>query len=252
MNNLSISIFLLTSGFSSYVSAAEEPAVIKYIKQQGVTIAGTFETEAGVKGYAAKVQGRELSIYLTPDNQHALIGSLINAKGEDLGTAALQRLISAPQNNLAWQQLEQADWVADGKADAPRIIYTFTDPNCPFCHRLRQAAAPFIDKGQVQLRHVMVGILRQDSLAKAANILGAKDPAMALQQHIQRYEQGGSKIDNAAVAKGEAVILKNNVLMQQLGVAATPTSFYRDVNGDIQMIQGMPSATILAAMFGDL
>lgn len=104
----------------------------------------------------------------------------------------------------------------------------------------------------MQLRHVLVGILRQDSLTKAANIIGAKEPAKALQQHLERYNQVGIKSNIAAVAKGEAIILKNNALMQQLGLAATPTSFYRDVNGDIQMIQGMPSAKTLAEMFGEL
>lgn len=57
---------------------------------------------------------------------------------------------------------------------------------------------------------------------------------------------------NGAVSKGEAIILKNNVLMQQLGLAATPSRFYRHANGDVQMIQGMPSAIALTAMFGEL
>ena len=30
---------------------------------------------------------------------------------------------------------------------------------------------------------------------------------------------------NDAMSKGEAIILKNNALMQQLGLAATPSSF---------------------------
>ena len=248
MHNQTTPILLLTAGFFGYPATAGQPAVIKYIQQQGITIVDSFATDAGVTGYAATVQGRALSIYLTADKQHALIGNLINAKGEDIGAAALQRLVTAPQNNKAWQQLEQANWLADGNAGAKHIIYTFTDPNCPFCHRLRQAAAPYIDKGQVQLRHIMVGILRQDSLSKAANIVGAKAPSVALQQHIK----GMHNVDNDAVSKGEAIILKNNSLMQQLGLAATPSSFYRDANGDVQMIQGMPSASVLSAMFGEL
>lgn len=74
-----------------------------------------------------------------------------------------------------WAQLESATWVLDGKADAPRIVYTFSDANCPYCNHFWEAARPWVNSGKVQLRHLLVGIIREDSPAKAAAILGASD-----------------------------------------------------------------------------
>ncbi len=53
----------------------------------------------------------------------------------------------------------------DGKDNAPKIIYMFSDPNCPYCNRFWQLARPWVDSGKVQIRHIMVGILSHDSPA---------------------------------------------------------------------------------------
>lgn len=88
MKKIIVSVVLLIIGFGSYFALAEqqEPEVISYIKQQGVTIIDRFETPAGLTGYAASVEGQPLSIYLTEDKKYAVIGNLINAEGEDLGS----------------------------------------------------------------------------------------------------------------------------------------------------------------------
>ncbi|WP_373769742.1 thiol:disulfide interchange protein DsbG, partial [Delftia acidovorans] len=78
-----------------------------------------------------------------------------------------------PAGDTVQAQLETSTWVPDGKADAPRVIYTFTDPNCKYCHKFWEAARPWVDAGKVQLRHILVGVIRDDSPAKAAAILQA-------------------------------------------------------------------------------
>jgi thiol:disulfide interchange protein DsbG len=42
----------------------------------------------------------------------------------------------------------------------------------------------------------------------------------------------------------------NEVLMQQLGSSATPTTFYKDASGNLQMAQGAPSAETLLKVLG--
>src|SRR3546814_12650200 len=76
-----------------------------------------------------------------------------------------------------WALLEASEWIADGKADAPRVIYTFSDPNCPFCNKFWSAARPWVDSGKVQLRHIMVGVIRPDSANKVATIMTASSPS---------------------------------------------------------------------------
>ena len=49
-----------------------------------------------------------------------------------------------PAGDTVQSQLEASNWVPDGKADAPRVIYTFTDPNCKYCHKFWEAARHFV------------------------------------------------------------------------------------------------------------
>ncbi|WP_417550005.1 thiol:disulfide interchange protein DsbG [Methylophaga sp.] len=252
MKKIIVPVVLLVIGFGSYFALAEqqEPEVISYIKQQGVTIVDSFETPAGLTGYAASVEGQPLSIYLTEDKKYAVIGNLINAQGDDLGQEALYELVSAPQNEKIWQKLESAKWVLDGDKDAKQIIYTFTDPYCPYCQKLREIADPYIAKGEVQLRHIMVGILQEDSIQKAAAILGADSPEQALQQHIQHADNNSTDLNDEALINGTLLVEENNQLMEQLGFMATPTSIYKDEKGHVRLIEGMPMRDDVSKLFG--
>lgn len=251
MKKIIVAVSIVLAGLGSYFAIAEqqEPEVISYIKQQGVTIVDTFDAPAGLKGYAAMVQGQPMSIYLTEDKQYAVIGNLINAEGDDLGQEALYELISAPQNEKVWQQLESAKWVLDGDKNAKQIIYTFTDPFCPYCQRLREMAEPFIAKGEVQFRHIIVGILQENSVQKAASILAAESPEEALQQHIQQSDIAGSSKNEEAITKGTVLVDENNLLMEQLGMMATPTSVYKDAKGHVRLVEGMPMRDDINRMF---
>jgi thiol:disulfide interchange protein DsbG len=252
MKKIIVPVVLLVIGFGSYFALAEqqEPEVISYIKQQGVTIIDSFETPAGLTGYAASVEGQPLSIYLTEDKKYAVIGNLINAQGDDLGQEALYELVSAPQNEKIWQKLESAKWVLDGDKDAKQIIYTFTDPYCPYCQKLRETADPYIVKGEVQLRHIMVGILQEDSIQKAAAIIGADSPEQALQQHIQHADNNSTELDDEALINATLLVEENNQLMEQLGFMATPTSIYKDEKGHVRLIEGMPMRDDVSKLFG--
>lgn len=92
-----------------------------------------------------------------------------------------------------WNKLDASAWVRDGRADAPRVVYTFSDANCPYCHRFWEAARPWVDSGKVQLRHIMVGVIREDSPAKAAAILTAPNPSAALLENEHNFDKGGIK-----------------------------------------------------------
>ena len=252
MKKFIIPVLLLCIGFGSYWAIAEqqEPEVISYIKEQGVTIIDSFDAPAGLTGYAANIQGQPMSIYLTEDKQYALIGNLINAQGDDLGEEALYELVSAPQNEKVWQTLEQAKWIQDGPQNAKQIIYTFTDPYCPYCQRLRETAKPYIASGEVQFRHIMVGILQENSIEKSASILAAESPEQALQQHIQHSGDSAKNTDEQTSAEGKRRVEENNLLMEQLGLMATPTSVYKDQNGHVRLVEGMPMGDEISRMFG--
>jgi thiol:disulfide interchange protein DsbG len=104
----------------------------------------------------------------------ALAATQPSRQGADPAKAAV--LSSDPR----WVELGHTRWIADGRDDAPRKVYVFTDPNCPYCTKPWSDARPWVESGRVQLRHVIVGVLTATSEGKAAAILGDKDPVAKL------------------------------------------------------------------------
>lgn len=233
------------------ISSDEQyPAPIESIIDQGVEIIDTFEAPNGMIGYAGMMRGQPLAIYLTQDKKHAIVGSFLDADGNNLTVAVMDKLVEGPKNKRAWAELENSAWIADGNDDAPVIIYTFTDTNCPYCHKFREAAEPWIKAGKVQLRHILVAVLRKSSMDEAATILGSDDPEAMLQKHHDQFNQGGVKVDEEAIEKAKVRIQLNTNMMQRLGYGGTPTSLYKDSDGNIKAIQGMPRGETLEQMMG--
>lgn len=237
-------------GLSLTSASQEHPAAVQYLIDRGVSIAGSFEAPGGMTGYVGSTQGQPVAFYLTSDQEHVVVGPMLDADGANLTEVKLQELVLGPQNDAAWAQLEEADWILDGDPDAPVVVYTFTDPNCPFCHRFRQAAEPWVSAGRVQLRHIMVGILRDDSLPKAATIAGASDPSAALTENQDSYSSGGIEVDRQLVSANASRIQENNQFMSSLGLSATPSTYYRDSNGNVQMKQGAPRPQEMPRIMG--
>ncbi len=227
------------------LAAADYPAAIKHLIEQGVEITGKFPAPGGLTGYGARADGRALILYATPDGKHVIAGTMLDSAGRNLSEQHVKDHVPPPDLEAAWTKLERATWIVDGATKPKRVVYVFDDPNCPYCNALWRASRPYLDKG-VQVRHVMVAILGPTSPGKAAAILAADNPAEALARHERDYAKGGipplAKISERTRAKIEA----NNALMRELGVAATPAIFYRDSSGRVRSLLGMPSPSVLA------
>ncbi|MEP1215909.1 MAG: thiol:disulfide interchange protein DsbG [Marinobacter sp.] len=241
---------LSTAVIATSAQAEDLPPAIQNLEQQGVEVIESFEAPGGLTGYVGEMRGRSLAFYLTPDGDHVIVGTMLDKDGNNLSEASIQELVVGPKFESAWPELEDSNWVRDGDKNADTVIYTFTDPNCPYCHRFRQQAAPWIDAGKVQLRHIMVGILKEDSLTKAATILGSEDPESAMQKHQTSFEQGGIEVDRKRVSAAHLEVKANNSLMQELGLQATPSTLYRGEDGKITMVQGLPNPQALERMMG--
>lgn len=172
-----------------------------------------------------------------------------------LGGAPLPAQAAASEVELAqaresWARLAGGDWVADGRADAPRIVYAFADQNCGYCNRFWLAARPFVESGRVQLRHVMVGIIGDDSPGKAAAILGADAPAEALARNERNYRSGGIRPLATVPPALQARLDANEKLLRALGFHGTPGLVYLDAEGRLKRFPGLPDTGDLAQILG--
>lgn len=232
------------------LQAADHPAPVQQLVERGVEIVDQFDAPGNLTGYVGEMQGQPIAFYLTADNKYVIVGPMLDAQGNSLTDDKVQELVTGPQNAKAWPLLEQSNWAREGDANADIIIYTFTDPNCPYCHKFHESAKPWIDAGKVQLRHIMVGILRADSAPKAATILGSNNPHEAIAKHNATFGSGGVVIDEKAASKAQDQVAGNNMLMQNLNLRATPSTFYKDGNGQVAMKQGLPRPAEIATMMG--
>ncbi|MCY1295585.1 Thiol:disulfide interchange protein DsbG [compost metagenome] len=249
----SLSIWLTVWGLLALpgMSSAEElPIPIKALEARGVTIVGQFAAPGGLKGYAARYNGQGMALYLTEDGQHVLVGTLFDARGEDLTRAPMDKLVYEPMAKEMWARMEKSTWISDGRDDAPRVVYLFDDPNCPYCNLFWQQARPWVDSGKVQLRHIMVGMLSADSAGKAAALLIAHQPEAALHKHELAGKSSTLKPLPEIPADIQEQLDANLALMGELGTAATPAIFYRDGEGHLKMQQGLPPPEGLGDIFG--
>jgi thiol:disulfide interchange protein DsbG len=248
--NLPVMISALTMLTVPLLHAEDWPAPIKAVEARGAEIIQRFDAPSGLQGYAARYNGQGVALYLTADGEHVLVGSLLNAKGEDLSRQPLEKLVYEPLGKEMLSKLEHSTWIADGSAKAPRILYMFSDPNCPYCNMFWKQARPWVEAGDVQIRHIMVGILRQDSVEKAAALLNAKDQQAALHEHESAGKASklkGLKMIPAAI---QQQLDSNLGLMAEMGVAATPAIFYPDESGQLRQQRGAPSPDVLKQIMG--
>ena len=254
-----------TVAFAATPLRAPLPAPLQALEKQGLSVVGTFPTPGGVTAYAAHMGTEPVALYLTADGKHVIAGTLFDAGGKNLTTDALAKMLDKPIADAIWGQLEKSHWIADGRDDAPRTVYVFTDPNCPYCNKLWADARPWVDAGKLQLRHVMVGILTPTSAGKAAALLNEKNPAAAL----DAYERGHTASNAKTLTSGrpkplgdeglkplapvppalQARLDANAKVMASYGLRATPALVWKDASGKVQMRQGAPEGD-LAAIFG--
>lgn len=227
----------------------EDPPALKALKAQGLTDVQPFDAGHDVKAFAGVIRDQPVAVYLLGDGS-AVVGMRVDADGKPLDEAKINDLAMKPMAARTVKQLSQAKWIPDGKASAPRIVYVFTDPNCPYCNAFWKAGRPWVEAGKIQMRHLLVGVIREDSPAKAAAILGAKDPSAALLKDETTFANGGIQPVASIPADIQKVLEDNQALMLQMGFQGTPGIVVQGADGKLTKIGGMPRPDAMELVFG--
>lgn len=244
-----VAVILMLVAGCGLAENPDRPQVIEALQAQGLTVVQEFDVGSDLRAFAGVAGEQPIAVYVSREG-HAIVGTRLDAKGEPLDESTLQDLVAKPMGEQVWKQLESATWVLDGKADAPRIVYTFSDANCPYCNRFWQAARPWVDSGKVQIRHLLVGIIREDSPAKAVAILSAPDRSAALLENETTFNQGGITPVKNISADMRKILADNKMLMLSTGFQGTPGIVVRHDNGVVQKYNGMPQPESLNEVLG--
>ena len=101
----------------------DRPPAITALEARGLTITQEFEVSGDLRAFAGVAGDQPIAVYITSDGK-AIVGTRLDANGEPIDAATLQDLVAKPMSDKTWAQLEDATWVLDGEADAPRVVYT--------------------------------------------------------------------------------------------------------------------------------
>lgn len=230
--------------------AQDYPAPIRALVARGITIKGTMQAPNGFKGYVGEFSGQLTPVYLLPDGQHVTIGVLYDENGKDLTNAAFRAATQSKLDTALWQQLGQATWIAEGSTKPKHIVYIFTDTDCPYCHVLWLATQPYLKKGDVQIRNIIVAVIAPTSLGRGAAVLTASDPAKAMRRNELAFGHSPIMPLSAVDPKIRAKIKANQTLMNRVDAFATPATVYHDDHGQIHMLLGLPDTASMQAIFG--
>lgn len=242
---------LALSLLSFYVQAEELPAPVQAIEKQGITIIKSFDAPGGMKGYLGKYQDMGVTIYVTPDGKQAISGYMYDTAGTNLSEKMIQDEIYSPAGRALWQQMEKSTWILDGKKDAPRIIYVFADPFCPYCSRFWQQSRPWVEAGKVQIRTLLVGVIKPESPAAAAAILSDSDPAKKWHDYEQSLGKMTLNLPKTLPPKIIKILKDNQTLMDELGANATPAIYYMNKDNVLQQEIGLPDEEKMKLIFGE-
>jgi thiol:disulfide interchange protein DsbG len=151
--------------------------------------------------------------------------------------------------------IKQSTWIRDGKS--AHVIYVFFDPNCPYCHKVYEMLRPQVQRGEVELRWVVVGKLMATSTGKAAAMLEAKDPTEALHRNERGFSRetgnfGGIEEEPAPREDTLRRLNANHALLNRSGFDAVPALLFRTKDGKTDIIRGAPPAAFLEKLLKDL
>ncbi|MCU4414190.1 DsbC family protein [Acinetobacter sp. WU_MDCI_Axc73] len=158
-------------------------------------------------------------VYTNDDANYFFIGNLIDNKHQkNLTEESLQKLEKIDISTLP---LDQA--IKHVKGNGQRVLYLFSDPDCPYCQRLEKQMAS-VDNVTIYLFLYPLKSLHPNAEKIATQIWCSKDQYSAWENYLLNKKQPIKTTDC------QTPIQKNLELGKRLKISGTPTMFLKNGN----------------------
>lgn len=237
-------LFFALGGYMSSLQGDNTPQSShpRALTSLGLEVISSFE-EDGVIGHGVLHQGQALVAYEIAGTGNIIIGDMFSQHGTNLSELHKDEFLMSSITSNALPLLEKSNYVIDSDSNNGIVIYTITDPQCPFCLRLWDTMRPYVEKGEIELRHVLVGIQGEVSVTSAAAILEANSPHEMLNDYLSAKKDGNEfelpQPSEGAIKK----VWENNEVMRAVGATGTPASYVIYPDGSTEYISGAFSAS---------
>ncbi len=250
---IALLVCALLAGLPALSRAEAYPPVLKPYLNNGLKVTKRFAAASGLTGWVVLHQGQHTVLFTTADGKTLISGALIDEQGKNLTASYARRYIPKPDFSQVFSELETSHYITEGTLKAPKkIIYIFTDANCPFCHKTWLSLQPY-EKAGLQVRWVMVAVLGPNSMNKAIEVMASKDRLAAFRTDMEHFGSG------RAVAAGmtpqakpaEADIMRQQTaLMTRFGIQGTPGLVWKNAAGKVMIKFGMPLPSEIPGITG--
>ncbi len=220
------------------VAIANMPNVVANIAKYGAgKVLRTFPAAGGMTGWVLQPPKNVPPVlaFSTPDGQALVVGTILDANGKALNNEYNEKYVPKPEVEKALAVVEGATGSA-----VKSTVYVFADPMCVFCNMLYRELLPY-EKVGLQVRYVLVGILKQDSAGKAAAIYQSANPVAALNQHemtVDALKEVGGIPPVTARPEIALAIKANTEMMGKFGFTGTPGIVFKDASGKLTTVNG--------------
>jgi thiol:disulfide interchange protein DsbC len=154
-------------------------------------------------------------IYTDANADYVINGEIVDTRTHRNLTEARSNEI----NRVDFSSLPLADAVKVVKGDGKRKLAVFSDPNCPYCHRLEEVLQSV---NNVTVYTFLYPVLSPDSTQKSKAIWCSPDRGKAWEAWmLERHQPMSASCDTS-------VLDKNLALGRHLNVSGTPTLFLAD------------------------
>lgn len=249
MKSIILTSLALLPAFA-YASAPLPDVVKRFSEQQNITIIKEVDAPGGLKSWVGQYQDMGVNLFLTPDGKHVVSGYLYDDKGKNLSEDYFTQAIYVPMGQEMWKKLNAAHALKEGAETAPRKVFVFADPFCPYCKTFWAAAQPWVEAGHVQLNTLLVAFLNPKSGRNATAILNAPDPVAAWRDYELSNGKKLPRFDGTTPRETFNLLQAHQKMMDDLGANATPAIYYMNDKNELQQVVGMPDEKQLEAMFG--
>jgi thiol:disulfide interchange protein DsbG len=186
-------------------------------------------------------------VYTDPTGTYIINpGTTYNQAGQTLQQIAFTRYIQSKVAENALQTITQTHYITEGQDAAPHKLWIVVDPNCIFCHKTYEDLQPLITDGVVQVRWIVIGMLKPSSEGKAAAILSAPNPLSAFKQNehtfIARTEEGGiTPLENPSESTLKALKANQEFALSLVNVG-TPIFLFNGADHLPRLQEGYPGS----------
>lgn len=185
-------------------------------------------------------------LYIYPFKHIIFFGEIMSSKGQNISVALKDKLIKDNSSNsdllkeiqskkdVIKSMKEIAIKVVYGKGNSKYVLYTFTDPDCPFCQKLEKE----FSRSNIEVNYLFTPIERLHPLAatKAKQLISNTQDMPRLLNKIRE----GDTLNVKENSESKIILEKMKKIAKMFNFESTPLSIVIDKRTDtvVDFIQG--------------